>query len=353
MVQENRAGRRSRRSRPLSRLAIAGILAGGMVALSGRAEAPLEISVSVPGPGNTVSLPVELIGGIGADREEGARVLPRFVGGGGLALNDLMSRNADFAVLGLPAAMLLHTRDRRVIALAAIDDLPLYVLSVRADLRDKVTTVADLRGHVIGVHSDSLTTKTTSHQLAELILLSHRVPLDSVRFVAAGQSWETQLAALKSGSVDAVLGDEPFATRLEALGVSFMLFSTGRAGDIRNIPGAGFLRATLIGRSDLLEEEPRKTDAMVRIVKRVLEWIASHTPEEVADRLSPASAEGRKDMIELLRRHPRQYSRDGRFSNRQLRETEIFFRASNPDNPAAQRLSLDEMIRDEWVGRKD
>ena len=64
---------------------------------------------------------------------------------------------------------------------------------------------------------------------------------------------------------------------------------------------------------------------MVRAVKDTLGWIAAHTPEQVVQAAALGDAAGSQILAKLLRENPRMYSRDGRFSARQLKETEIFF----------------------------
>jgi NitT/TauT family transport system substrate-binding protein len=221
-------------------------------------DKPMEIVVSAPGPRNLTYLPVDLISKIGADRAEGAVVTVRHFGGGGVALQDLMSRNADFAVAGLPAALSLRAHDNKVVVLAPVSGAPLFVLMVRSGLRQQVRTVADLKGRVIGVNTSSLSSKTTSQQLAELILKKHGISSDMVRMVPAGQSWESQSSVLASGVADAVMGDEPFASRLKAGNKVFFLVNLADKIDALSIPGGGFLHAALETRADLLEQDPRK-----------------------------------------------------------------------------------------------
>lgn len=314
---------------------------------------PMRISVSVPGPGAASYLPVELIARIGADQAEGAQLDVRFVSGGGIAIEELLNNNADFAVLGLPAAMSARLKDKRVVALAAVNDLPLYVLLVREELRGKVKTIADLKGKTIGVHSNSLTTKTNSHQLLELVLKRNGVPSGSYRVVTVGQRWESEEAMLASGAADAIMGDEPHAARMVANKTAFQLLHLGDPQSAKAIPGGAFLRGTLIGRNDKLEQEPKKYETMVRIMRRTLQWIASHTPDEIVAQIDITDAAQKRFLLETLRKYPRQYSKDGKFSSRQLQDTELFFHESQSGNPAAQALQVESMVVDRWAGRSD
>ena len=313
----------------------------------------LQISVSVPGPGAASYLPVALISKIGADRAEGAQVKVQYVSGGGVAAQEMLSNNTEFAVFGLPAAMTARLKDSRVVALAAINDLPLYVLLVRIGLQGKVKSVADLKGRVIGVHSNSITTKTNSHIVMELLLRNAGVAPDSVRFVSVGQRWSSESAMLADGSADAIMGDEPHASRMVADKAAFQLVHLGDPQTSGGIPGGAFLRGALVGRQDRIDHDPKKAAAMVRIVRRTLEWMASHTPEEVIDMAGIDDPVERKYMLATMRKYPRQYSTDGKFSTRQLQDTELFFRKSQAGNSAAQTLKVESMIIDRFAGRKD
>ena len=327
-----------------------GVLAGLLVHLAGAAE-PIHIVVSVPGPGAASYLPVELITKIGADQAEGARVEVRFAPGGGVALGEMLDNNADFAVVGLPAAMSMRLKDNRVVALSAVNDLPLYALMVRWGLKGKVRTVADLKGKSIGVHSNTLTNKTNSHQLLELMLKQAGVPMDHVRVVQVGQRWSSEAAMLAEQAADAIMGDEPHASRMLADKIAYPLVHLGDPKVSARLPGGAFLRGALIGRSDKLANG--KAEVMVRILRRTLQWMASHRPEEILAKADLGDPEAQAHFLAVLRKYPRQYSRDGRFSSRQQRETEIFFHESQSDNPAALGLRIESMVVDRWSGRKE
>jgi len=317
-----------------------------------RAAEPAAVTLSVPGPGNSVSAPFELASRLGLDKAAGITLRLRFVGGGGVAIKDLETGNADFAAFGLPAAMVANSDGSRLVALVAMDDLPLYTLMLRTDLRGQVRSVADLRGRTIGVHSNSLATKTTSTQLAELVLRSAGVGPDAVRFVAAGQSWDTQSAVMRSRAVDASMCDEPIGARLEAEGLASVLFSTGRPEDASAVPGAGFLRATLIARRDRVEADARTAAQVVDMALRSLRWIAANSAEAMADALQLSAGAEREAFLQVRRRFARMFSTDGKFSEAQLRQTVVFTRASSPERIALQSYDLNAMVMDRWVGRK-
>ena len=313
--------------------------------------APSRIVLSAPGPRNISYLPVDLIPAIGADKEEGVSLQILHSGGGGVALNNMVTRNADFAVAGVPAAMSLKANGGDVVVIAPVDDAPLFVLMVRSGLKGKVQRIADLRGKVIGVNTSTKSSKTTSQQLAELLLKSAGVALNSVRIVPAGQSWIEQSSLMISGQADAVVGDEPFASRLLADKRVFFLAHLAQPETVKGIKGANFLHAALETRSDVIANEPAKVEKMVRMIKKSLAWIAHHTPEEVADVLGVMEPEERNALVLSLNKYPKTFSRDGKFSAAQLKDTDVFYHSGLDKGDAGQSLSVEQMINDRWVGR--
>src|SRR3989338_1320487 len=277
-----------------------------------------KIVISAPGPRNISYLPVDLIPAIGADLDEGITLKILHTGGGAVALNNLVTRNADFAVAGFPAAMSLSANGGDVVGIMPVDDAPLFVLMVRVGLKGQVKRISDLRGKVIGVNTSTKNSKTTSQQLAELLLKSDGVDLNMVRIVPAGQSWIEQSSLMISGTADAVMGDEPFASRLAADGKVFFLANLSDPATTKNITGANFLHATLETRSDMIRDQPQKVEKMVRMMVKSLQWITQHTPEEVVDKLKVTDPEERTSLLLALRKYPRAFSRDGRFSSSQL-----------------------------------
>jgi len=320
-----------------------------LVCCSPAAWAQERVTLAYPGPYNISYLPLDLIGKIGADATEGVQFVPRHTGGGGAALRQLQTRNVDFAVAGVPAAMSAKASGNDVVVIAAIDDLAVFVLTVRSDLKNRVKRPRDLAGKVVGVTSSSMTVKTISHQLAELLLKSDGLSPNQVRIIAAGQSWEEQSAAIRSKSADAILGFEPFASRLRDAGLVYFLFNLGDPADAARVPGAGLLQAALHTRSDVLAGSPQKAAKMVAVIRRTLQWIAAHSPEEIVEVLEIADAEARTSLLKSLRQYPRLYSKDGKLSDHQMRETSIFYAATEG---VAKPVDLDGIVDARWAGRK-
>jgi len=87
------------------------------------------------------------------------------------------------------------------------------------------------------------------------------------------------------------------------------------------------------------------------MLRATLQWMSKQTPETIVGKLDFQDAAERKAMLEALRTYRHAFSRDGRLSTRQLKETERFFRTTNEGNAAAQALIIEQMVDARWSGR--
>ncbi|MDH3348023.1 MAG: hypothetical protein OEM02_07980, partial [Desulfobulbaceae bacterium] len=152
---------------------------------------------------------------------------------------------------------------------------------------------------------------------------------------------------------DAVMGDEPFASRLLAKDSVFFLANLAEPETAKTIAGSNFLHAAIETRGNMIKTNPVAVEKMVRMLKRSLHWVETHSAEEIADTIGVLDLEERESLVMALKKYPRAYSRDGKLSTAQLKETELFFHHGNQGDSSAQDLRLEEMVNDTWAGRKE
>lgn len=311
-----------------------------------------KITVAAPGPGNLLYMPIDLAKKIGADTAEGVSLEIRHFGGGPQASKDMLGKNSDFAVLGLAALAEQRASGNPVICIAPISQVPAYSLLVHSNLKGKIKKITDLKGHVIGVKGHTKDGRSTTQMLTEYILTRNGVSIDSVNFVPAGQSYDEQLAALDSGMVDAIMADEPFASRMYQAGIGFYLVDLHEASVVKKLLGNLFLNAQLATREDIIKNHPELAEKMVRILKRTLVWINTHSPQEIVNAFNYSNPAEQEALLTSLKKYKTMYSPDGHFSSAQIRTTEQFFHEVSKESPAAYSLGFDSFIMDKWAGRR-
>ncbi|MEI6413417.1 MAG: ABC transporter substrate-binding protein, partial [Pseudomonadota bacterium] len=280
---------------------------------------------------------------------EGLELRLKHVEGGGLAVKDTISHNSDFSVVGFPAIMSLKAHGGDLVGVAAVSDVPQFVLIVRAALRDQIKRIADLKGRVVGVHTSAVNAKTVAQQLLELLLQADGLQAQDARVISTGQNWIKRTAMLDSGQVDAIVAEEPFASTLLAAGKVFFLVNLAEPDTTHHIPGTKFLHAALVTRPDVLAKDPEKVRRLINALRRSLQWIASHTPLELVDRLQITEILERENILLCLKKYPRLFSQDAQFSNQQIEETNRFFHTVTPE---LQTIRMEDLINNQWVGRK-
>lgn len=321
------------------------------LSMSAVAAPSVRVAISVPGPGNLLYMPATLAGKIGADQAEGLEFELRHTGGGPQSYRDMLARNVDFAVAGLSALALQRMSGKPVVSVMAINQVPAYTLLVRQDLHARVRKVADLSGLVVGVKGHVAGGRSTTQLITEYVLAQAGLKADRVNYVSVGQSYASQHAALASGTVDAIMGDEPFATRLVGQKVAFVLADFHDPETTRATFGGLFLNAQLCTREDVIEKSPGIVEKVTRAMRSTLGWIGSHKPRDIVEALAPKEDDERRAWLRVFERHKRIYSTDGSFSDQQLATVERFLKATEKTE-AAQTFRIDSMINSTWAGRK-
>ena len=313
------------------------------------ATAVQRVTLSVPGPGNLLYLPLTLARRIGADRAEGLDLGLSYVGGGPQALRTMLERNTDFAAAGLSALALQKANGKPVACIVPLTRVPAYTLLVRAELRAQVRRMADLKGRVVGVKGHAPGGRSTSQLFAEYLLGLAGIAAEQVNYVAAGQSYDSQHASLMSGAVDAVMADEPFATQLVQQKVAFVLADYHELETTRRLLGGLFLNGMLATREDMMAERPELVEKVVRTVQRALLWIQTHSAGQMVDALAPATPEQRRILRDVLGLRKPIYAPDGRISEEQLATVERFLYATEPALKA-QGFRLRTAVEARWAG---
>jgi NitT/TauT family transport system substrate-binding protein len=309
------------------------------------------IRLNLPGPGSLPFLPLELIPALGFDSEIGVRLLLRYQPSGIRAMEDVLAGNADFAALGFPTLPVMHARGKDVVAIAPLAGIQhSFNILVRKDLAKQITRMEDLKGRSIGISTGSPTSKSYLQMVAEILLAAYGVDSHQVRWLPTAQNWEGVRGAFVSKAADAIFCEQPFSTRLMRAGLGQPLINLSDPKIMVRVAGLAALRSALVTTRTLLDTQTshqNKAELMVRMLRRVLAWLHSKSPEEIAQKASGLSAEERQDIVTLLKKTPGFFSTDGRFINTQIAATDDFVRAAHTDLKLAPAASL---VDSRWAG---
>lgn len=227
--------------------------------------------------------------------------------GGTATAQALLAGQVDFSLNSIDHAFKAAVQgkdDLRMVVL--LNRLPGMVLVVDSKLRNKVNSIADLKGRALGVTSKG---SATHMVLASLLSKSGVNPLE-VSIIDAGAA--TFPPALENRQIAGGIALEPFASILVEQGKAFVLADLNTLKDTERFLGGAYNQAGVMTRQDVIDRQPSLVQKVVNVHIRALKWIKDHTPEEIADAL-PREVVGTDEerYVKTLEKLREFYSPDG------------------------------------------
>jgi len=316
------------------------------MSLSANAHAETVV-LAVPGPGSVSYLPVYLAKAIDADDAEGLELKLRYFSGGPLAMRDLMGNNSDFLAIGLPAIAAGRADDQPVIAIGQLSQSAMYVFLLRAGLKGQVHNIAQLKGKRIGTSSGTTIQRSMGYMMTEYLIRRAGLKPGDVQFISTGQNREAYIAALSSGSVDAIMGDEPFASELVAQGMAIRLADLYPPKQSNELLGGPIIHAALATREDVYVQHPETVKKVQRMFDRTLKWMSSHSAREVVDKLAGQpgfDAAKNRQLVDILQRNHGMFPNRLAWDTQAVATSESFFHSMAID-PKESNLSFANFVR--------
>jgi ABC-type nitrate/sulfonate/bicarbonate transport system substrate-binding protein len=277
------------------------------------------ITVAVGGPPEDPAyLAVHAAAALGTFEAEGVQVTLKRVKHPTAAVTALRDREAGIAVTTLDEAIRgAWARKLSVHVLVAHVRAPAVALLVAPAARDQVRRVEDLRGKAVGMPGPG----TTGHLLLATLLRGARIEPGQLDTRSRGPL--ALVAELGAGDLAAAMVEEPWVTRLLDAGQAGVLVDLRQPGEVERALGGPFYEVVSVAVVPPTEEEkappksrpgakkaappriePPPADALAsyaRALARVQHWLASESPETIAERLPPALVRDRAHFIARLR----------------------------------------------------
>jgi len=305
------------------------------------------IVLAVPGPGTLSYLPIYLAKAIGADQTEGLELKLRYFSGGPLAMRDMMNNNSDFLAIGLPAIAAARADDTPVVAIGQLSQTAMYVFLVRSSLKNKVRNIAQLKGRRIGTSTSTSTQRSMGYMMTQYLIKRAGLDSSDVQFVSTGQSREAYVAALNSASIDAIMGDEPFASELVAQGLAVRLADLYAPRQSSELLGGAIVHAALATREDVYAQHPETVKKVRRMFDLALKWMNTHTAREVVDKLASQpgfDAANSRQLADILQRNQGMFPDRIDWDPLAVTNTERFFHSMASDAKESD-LSFSAFVR--------
>ena len=226
-------------------------------------------------------LPLDLAVTLGYFKDEGLEPKITYLKGGTATAQALISKQVDFSTNSIDHAFKAAAQgkdDLRMVVL--MNQTPGMVLVVDSKHKDKVKSIADLKGMRLGVTSKG----SATNMVLAFLLSKNGVSPDDVTVVKAGSS--TFPPALKNGDIDGGIALEPFASMMVEQGDAHVLQRLITVGDSQQAFSGPYNLAGIVTRQDVIDSNPEQVQKVVNAIVRALKWMQNHTEEKIANALS-------------------------------------------------------------------
>jgi NitT/TauT family transport system substrate-binding protein len=267
------------------------------------------VRIAIGGQNQLIYLPVTLAAQLGFYQQDHLDVELQDFPGGAKALEALVGGSADVVCGFYDHTIQMAAEGKEMIAFVSMLNYPGLVLVTSPQSADTVVKIEDLRGHVAGV----TTAGSSSHMLLNYLLRRHGLTADAVSVTAIGSA-ATAIAALEHGRVDAGMMAEPAFTLLTKRNPKARVLADLRdSAGVKDAFGTDTYPAgVLYAKGDWMRANHETAGALARAIVHTLQWIHSHSPQEIMEKTPKAFLGGDESLyVEALKNSLAMFSSDG------------------------------------------
>ena len=241
-----------------------------------------QVRIAVGGASLLIYLPATLAGELGFAREENLDLTFSDFPGGSKALEALLGGSADVVSGFYDHTVQMAAQGRDLRAFVTMLRYPGLVLVATSP---QVKRIEDLKGKTIGVSAPG----SSTHFLLNYALSTHGIDPKDVSVASIGMS-STAVAAATRPTVDAaVMTDPSLSIALKRSPSIRILADTRTSEGVRSTFGVdAYPASVLYSTSAWLDAHKDEAARLARALRKTLEWMRTHSPEEIQAKLPAA-----------------------------------------------------------------
>ena len=302
--------------------------AAALLLSSGLALAQSKVTISVGGAGCLCYLPTMLAQELGEYKKAGVDVEIVDFKGGSQSLQAVMGGSADIVSGYFDHCVNLAAKNQSLVAFVTYDRYPGLVLVVSPAHKDEIKSIKDLAGKKVGVTAPGSSTDF----FLKYLLKKNGVDPASAAVIGVGLG-AAAVAAMEQGQIDAAVMLDPAVTVLQNKFKELKILSDTRTQkDTQAVFGGDYPGGALYTKADWIEKHPKETQALTTAIVNTLNWIHSHTPEDVMAKMPPnLVGPDKAGYLSALKNTIPMYSTTGKMDPKGAAAVLAVFSQSSPD----------------------
>ena len=244
------------------------------------AGAPAKLSIMVGGIDKQIYLPNKLTEALGYFKDENLDVTLIDEPSGVSSEIAVASGQVELGSGSYDHTIDLQSQGKLITSVAQLLAEPGEWVMVSKQKASTIKTPADWVGASAGVTSLG----SGTHTLMRAIAIKAGVQVSDVNFVQAGAG-DTFIAAMKQGRIDVGITTQPTVLRLQKTGDGQVLIDLSKPDTTRAAMGGDYPFISLWGRTEWIAANKDTVQHVVNAYVKTMKWIATHSPQEIADKL--------------------------------------------------------------------
>lgn len=323
---------------------LAGPLPSIGFAQGGKGPEKASISLGVGGKPLLYYLPLTIAERKGFFKEEGLTVAINDFGGGARSLQALIGGSVDVVTGAYEHTIRMQAKGQDIRAVCELGRFPGVVIAVRKSEAGTIKSPADFKGKKIGVTAPGSSTALTAQYA---MVKAGLKPTDAALIGVGGGA--SAVAAMKKGEIDLISHLDPVIAKLEADGDIQVLVDTRTEAGTRALFGGSNPAAVVYTKKDFIDQNPVTMQRLVNAFLKSLKWLATATPESVADVVPPEYHLGDKPLyMQAVKNSLESYSRTGLLPADGMRSVFDLVKTIDPEMQGAA-IDLAATVDDRFV----
>ena len=270
-----------------------------------------KVRLAVAGAGLQMwCLPIPFAQTLGYYKDEGLEVEIETLPSAGKAIQALIGGSVEVSGISYAQNLEIAGEGRRVRSFFFSSKRTSLVLVVSPAASARIRRPEDLKGELLRVSSPG----SAGQLWASNYLQKHGVKPSEIKTVGIGLG-ASAFASIENGRVDAavVLGGDHFQLLKRNPKLTILVDASTQEGMRTSFGGDAYATGALAAKQEWLDRNPETAKRLARAAVRALQWLASHSPEEIRERLPEGSrSQDAAVDLEIIRWGKDAFTADGR-----------------------------------------
>jgi NitT/TauT family transport system substrate-binding protein len=277
--------------------------------ISAPAAAQTKVTIAVGGGTCLCYLPTVLARQLGEYEKAGLAVDLVDLKGGSDALKAVLGGSADVVSGYFDHCVNLAARKQELVSFVVYDRYPGEVLVVSPAHTSEIKSINDLAGKKVGVSAPGSSTDF----FLKYLLKKNGIDPASVAVIGVGLG-ATAVAAMEQGQIDAAVMLDPSVTILQGSHSDLRILSDTRTQkDTLEVFGGEYPGGALYSTASWVASHQKEAQALTNAILGTLDWIHSHSAEEIMEKMPPEMVGRNKDQyLAALKNTIPMYSQTGK-----------------------------------------